>query len=219
MHYRDQLVLDGRINDVGAYTRTNVPKSYRAGLELETSLQLSRQILFLGNATLSRNTVQEFTEYRDNWDTGLQDPIQHKNTDLAFSPGLTARAEAQWNMLPIEEMHQVAVSISGKYVGKQYLDNTSNENSTLPAYFFTDIRLNYDLNNVFGKQVGLILAVNNVLNARYESNGWVYRYQSEGYDARPDNPYTRLEGDGVYHQAGYFPQAGRSFFGTLRLKF
>ncbi|MEQ1746954.1 MAG: TonB-dependent receptor, partial [Saprospiraceae bacterium] len=29
MDYRDQLVLDGRINDLGAYIRTNVPRSHR----------------------------------------------------------------------------------------------------------------------------------------------------------------------------------------------
>ena len=38
MIYDNQLVLTGQINDVGAYTRTNIDYSERMGLELEGSL-------------------------------------------------------------------------------------------------------------------------------------------------------------------------------------
>ena len=41
MHYKDQLVLTGQINDVGAYTRTNIPKSYRMGIELQGGVKIS----------------------------------------------------------------------------------------------------------------------------------------------------------------------------------
>ena len=219
MDYRNQLILDGRINDVGAYIRTNVPRSYRAGLELETSLQFNSRISLSGNAAFSRNKAKNFTEFRDNWDTGGQNAIIYKNTDLAFSPNLVARMEANYELLPSSSKHQLSASISGKYVSRQYLDNSSNEYSRLEAYFISDIRLNYDLIGVVGNKVSIILAVNNWLDARYSSNGWVYRYTSEGYDDRPFNPYTRLEGSGVYQQAGLFPQAGRHVMGTLRLEF
>ncbi|MBK6931064.1 MAG: TonB-dependent receptor [Saprospirales bacterium] len=219
MHYRDQLALDGRINDVGAYIRTNVPRSYRAGLETELAFQLSPNLIFSGNAALSRNKVPEFVEYRDNWDTGAQETYLFRNTDLAFSPGIVARAEAVWYLFPVAKKQQLAVTLSAKYVGKQYLDNTANPLTALPAYVFADLRLNYDLHNVIGESLRAILSVNNVLNARYISNGWVYRYVSQGYDERPHNPYARLEGNGVYHQAGFFPQAGRNVMATLTLEF
>lgn len=219
MKYHNQLVLDGRINDVGAYIRTNVAASYRAGVEVETSFQPIPALRFLGNIALSQNKVLDFDEFLDNWDTGGQERIRHHNTDLAFSPPVVARGEIQWTILPVDKKQQLAISIAGKYVGKQYLDNTENENTTLSAYFFSDLRINYDLDNVLGNKLGVIFSCNNVLNAKYESNGWVYRYYSNGYDARPDNPYVRLEGNGIYHQAGFFPQAGRNFAGTLRLEF
>lgn len=219
MKYRNQLVLDGRINDVGAYIRTNVASSYRAGVEVETSIQPIPVLRFLGNIAFSQNKVSDFGEYLDNWDSGGQERIQHQNTDLAFSPSIVARGEIQWDILPDDTKQHLAVSIAGKYVGKQYLDNTGNASTTLPAYFFSDIRFNYDLNEVLGNQLRFIFACNNVLNAQYESNGWVYRYYSNGYDARPDNPYVRLEENGIYHQAGFFPQAGRNLSGTLRLTF
>lgn len=219
MDYRDQLVLDGRINDVGAYIRTNVPRSYRAGIEIEAAAQIGEYLTLSGNAAFSRNKVQEFVEYRDNWDSGGQDAIRHENTDLAFSPPVVARAEATWAILPAGKTHQLTVSLAGKYVGKQFLDNTGNDATSLPAYFFSDLRLNYDLTGVVGKRVGAILSVNNLFDARYSANGWAYRFTSAGYDERPNNPYTRLEGNNVYHQAGFFPQAGRNVMGTVVMEF
>ncbi|MBK8969381.1 MAG: TonB-dependent receptor [Lewinellaceae bacterium] len=114
MKYLDQLVLDGRINDVGAYIRTNVASSYRTGAELETSFQLFPTLRFLGNLALSRNKVSEFMEYLDNWDTGGQELIRHQNTDLAFSPPVVARGEIQWDILPNSEKHHLAVSLFRK---------------------------------------------------------------------------------------------------------
>lgn len=72
------------------------------------------------------------------------------------------------------------ISCSGKYVGRQFLDNTSNANTALAGYFFSDLRLNYDLRKVIGEQISLLFAVNNLFNARYSSNGWTYRYTSQG---------------------------------------
>ena len=217
MGYRDQLVLDGRLNDVGAYIRTNVPESYRAGLELEASLQIGRCFALNGNAAFSRNKVKNFIEYRDNWDESTQERIEYRNTNLAFSPDATARLEASWAVLQ-QTRHDLSVSLSGKYVGKQFLDNTSNENTILPKYFFSDLRLNYDLKNVLGNRVSLILSINNLFNKKYVANGWTYRYVSAGYNPVSDDPYTRAEGNDVYHQAGFFPQAGRYWMGTVQLK-
>jgi len=224
MQYHNQLVLDGRINDVGGYIRTNVPDSYRAGLELEANAPLNSRLSFAGNLSLSQNKVKAFTEYRDDWDTGLQQPIEYKNTDLAFSPnilGWAALTGVLWQKAgnEIKGKSLVSATISGKYVGKQFLDNTANDLASLPGYFFSDLRVNADFAHAKGQQLSLILSLNNWLNARYASNGWVYRYTSAGYDARLDDPYTRLEGGAVYHQMGLFPQAGRTWMATLRLGF
>jgi len=219
MDYRDQLVLDGRINDVGAYIRTNVPRSYRAGIEVEAAAKIGERLTLSGNAAFSRNKVREFVEYRDNWDTGGQGAIRLENTDLAFSPPVVARAEATWAVVPVGETHHLSVSLAGKYVGKQFLDNTGNDATSLPAYFFSDLRLNYDLTGVVCKRISAILSISNLFDARYSANGWAYRFTSAGYDERPDNPYTRLEGNDVYHQAGFFPQAGRNVMGTVVITF
>ncbi|MBK7938207.1 MAG: TonB-dependent receptor [Lewinellaceae bacterium] len=218
MSYRDQLVLDGRLNEVGAYIRTNVPKSRRVGLEIETSVRPGPRLTIGGNVALSDNTIREFTEFRDNWDTGGQETFVHRNTDLAFSPDVIARAEVDY-ILVKNTTHTFSATLSGKYVGSQFLDNTSNEQTALPAYLFSDLRLNYNLHGVFGKEVALIFAINNLFGARYSSNGWVYRFISETYDPRAGDPYSRRESAGVYHQAGFFPQAGRNWMATARIRF
>ncbi|MEO6759654.1 MAG: TonB-dependent receptor, partial [Saprospiraceae bacterium] len=218
MDYRNQLVLDGRLNNVGASIRTNVPGSYRAGLELETAIQVHPRWLLSANAAFSRNKVREFTEYRDNWDSGGQDEFIYRNSDLAYSPEVITRGELTWTILD-KKAQNLAISWAGKYVGQQFLDNTSNAYTTLPGYFYSDLRLNYNLKKVIGEQVSVILAVNNLLDARYASNGWTYRYTSAGYDGRPDDPYTRLEENATYNLSGFFPQAGRNWMGTVVLRF
>ncbi len=224
MRYRDQLVLDGRINDVGAFIRTNVPDSWRTGLELEASAQLGRLLKLAGNASISQNKIREFVEFRDNWDTWGQEIIVHKNTDLAFSPSLITRGEATFLLIPNtskagQKGSELSATLVGKYVSRQFLDNTSNAATSLPGYFVSDLRLNFDLAQILGNQASIILSINNILDEKYASNGWAYRYVSAGYDARPDDPYTRSEGGDVYHQAGLFPQAGRHWMATFRMGF
>lgn len=213
MYYRDQLVLDGRINDVGAYIRTNVPKSYRAGVEIEGRYRPTTQWEWNANMTFSRNKVVEWTEYRDNWDTGAQASYTWKQTDLAFSPNFLGRIEITryWGA------HQpFSLTWASKWVGKQYLDNTGSAFTQLNAYNFSDLRVNYAHS---WKHLSLqcIASVNNITNTRYASNGWIYRFQSAGYDPRPEDLYARKESGDDYHLAGYFPQAGRNYMMTVKI--
>lgn len=223
MQYQDQLTLDGRINDVGAYTRVNVPDSYRTGVETEVAWQVARRLRLSGNAAFSRNRIREFTEYIDDWDTGGQVQKTHRNTDLSFSPGVVARVEAGWvvfeKQLSGQQKAQAGISFAGKYVGRQYLDNTSSALAALEPYFTGNLRLNVQLPFASGENLDFILACNNLFNRKYSSNGWVYRFRSAGYDPRADDPYSALESGPVYHQAGYFPQAGRNWMATLQVQF
>ncbi|MBL7776212.1 MAG: TonB-dependent receptor, partial [Saprospiraceae bacterium] len=219
MRYRDQLLLDGRINDVGAYIRFNVPDSYRAGMEVEAQAKLNHAFSLTGNLSWSRNKAREFIAFQDNWDSGGQDQLELKDTDLAFSPNLLGRLELTWNVLPNSKNTALAASFSTKYVGAQYLDNSSSPWSKLDAYSFSDLRINWNFKVWADTKISLILALQNLFDAQFVSNGWIYRYQSAGFDERPYNPYARLESGNVYHQAGYFPQAGRNCMGTLRLEF
>ena len=217
MVYRDQLVLTGAINDVGEFTRTNLERSYRLGLELLGGYAFSDAVQVGGNLTLSRNRVGEFTEFIDNWITGEQETRLIEDAPIAFSPAVISGGSV--TVKPFAKRH-FAAELFGKYVSRQYLDNTGTELASLDPYFFGDLRLSYT--RPFGKRdylVSLDLLVRNLFDAQLVSNGWVYRYRSPGYDGRPDDPYTLLEEGDQYQLTGRYPQAGRNYLAGLRVRF
>ncbi len=219
MDYTNQLVLTGQLNDVGEYSRVNVADSYRLGIELESAFALTDDFTLAANATFSDNKVGNFTEYIDNWDTWGQETIEHSNTNLAFSPAVIASASLSYNLLSNVDNQNLEISLLNKYVGKQYIDNTSNENTTLDPYFYSDFRVRYELNTSFLKRIAVTLLVRNVFDAQYSANAWTYRFQSEAYNPVPDDPYAASEGGNIYNLTGLYPQAGRNFLLGLSLRF
>ncbi len=198
MLYKDQLVLTGQINDVGAYTRTNIPDSYRAGIELEGTTQINKWLKASANLSLSKNKVKSITEFIDNYDIGGQKINKYSNTDIAYSPSIIGGTN--FTILPCKS---VELNFSNKYVGKQYLDNTQNENRKLNAFFVQDINAIYTIKKGWMKEANIILQLNNVLNKKYEPNGYTFSYISGG--ALIDNNY-------------YFPMAGSNFMLGLNIK-
>lgn len=219
MDYDNQLVSTGRLNDVGEYTRVNIKDSYRAGLEVVGGVQLTEQLNLEGAVTLSDNKIKAFTEFIDNWDTWEQETIEHEKTDLAFSPNTIFNAGLTFNALPNSAKQDLSIGLSTKYIGQQFIDNTSNENTSLPSYSYSDLRVAYTIKTAFVKEIAFTLLVRNIFDAKYISSAWTYRYISEGYDGRPDDPTTRLEQGSTYNLTGYYPQAGRNFLLGVTLNF
>lgn len=195
MQYKNQLILTGQINDVGAYVRANVPDSYRTGIELSAFWQANEKLSWEANATFSQNKIRDFVEYRDSyaadWSYEGQTEIRHGDTDIALSPNFIAAS--QLNYSPVKGLE---ISLLSKFVGEQFLDNTSNDARKLDAYNTQDIRLRYSIPVRGLRSCTLSLLINNALDAEYESNGYTW-----GYDF-----------DGQAEQFNYFyPQAGRNF--------
>jgi len=197
MKYKDQLVLTGKINDVGAYTRENIADSYRAGLELAGGMQLHRSLSLFANATFSRNKIKNFTEYTDNYDTNTQDVQRYEETDISFSPNLIASGGITFNPIALVKgastQHQFEIDILGKYVGRQFLDNTSNEARSINAYGLLDSRFRYRFTGKPFSNIGVTLALYNILDKKYEANGYTFSYVSGG--SKTTENY-------------YYPQAG-----------
>lgn len=171
MKYKDQLVLTGKINDVGAYTRTNIPSSFREGIELQASYPIINWINISGNLTISRNKVLNYTEYIDDYDNGGQKTNFYKESDISFSPNKIAGIT-----LSFSNSKHWGLDFLSKYVGKQYLDNSSNEDRTLKAYFTEDLRMRYSFSTKKVKQADLVLQIYNLFDKKYESNGYTYSY-------------------------------------------
>lgn len=206
MKYNDQLVLTGQINEVGYPVMTNIPESYRAGVEFEFALNYMDKIGFTGNLALSDNRVKSFTNYIDNWDywnDPANEPYQLEesieNAKLAYSPAIVAGGELKYS--PIEN---VSFSIISKYVGQQYLDNTSNPEYVLDAYLVNNLKVSYQVFPNWSRELVFSLLVANILDAQYETNAWIYRYSTGGTENFID---------------GYYPQAGRHLFATMHISF
>ena len=217
MRYKNQLVLTGNINDVGETIRQNVDDSYRYGLELNARLTPASRLSLSGNATLSQNKIKAFTEYIDNWDTGLQEVVFHGTTDIAFSPNLIAFGKMAYQLFA-NRRGEANLAFSLKHVGKQFIDNSSNENTILEAYTVAALQLQLSIGSSRFEEVLLNLKVNNLFDARYSANAWTYRYISPNYDARPNDPYARLENGNTYNLTGFYPQAGRNFLLGLTIR-
>ena len=205
MSYKDQLILSGEINDVGAYNRINVDQSHRMGVELEFGYMINKKLSLSGNLTLSSNKIKEFDEYIDNYDNYdsdgnmIQDVVNHKNTDIAFSPNTIASIG-----LLYEPIKNLELGLMSKYVGKQYLDNTSNENRTLNEYYLTNLTLNYTIKKLGFKELKIGVLVNNVFDYLYENNGYTFSYVYGG-ESTTENYY--------------YPQAGRNFLARIIFNF
>jgi iron complex outermembrane receptor protein len=199
MRYRDQLVLTGKINDVGAYTRTNIPKSFRAGIELQGKLSLASWMNIVANLTFSENKISNFTEYLDDYDNGGQQTKFYGKTDIAYSPSVVGAGSI--NFIPVKNGE---ISLISKYVGRQYLDNTSQKSRSLNPYYLQDIRMSYTLSKKLFKETNLVLQLNNVLNKKYEPNGYSFSY---------------IYGGELTTENFYFPMAGFNWMFGVNLKF
>jgi iron complex outermembrane receptor protein len=188
MNYHNQLVSTGKINDVGAYTRTNAPQSYRLGIELQAGERFTKWLDANANISFSKNKIKNFTEYVDDYDT-----------DISFSPNQVAAATV--NIIP---MANSEISLQSKYVGRQFLDNTSHVSRSIDPYYVQNIKFAYTLNskNIL-KTVTFVLQVNNVFNKKYESNGYTYNY---------------FYGGALDVANYYFPMAGMNFLAAINIK-
>lgn len=206
MDYKDQLVMTGKINNVGAAIMTNVPTSYRTGIEVVAGFNIFKIVDWNLNATFSENKIKDFTEYVDNWnywDDPENQPYQYEKnlgkTNISFSPDWVAGSN-----LRVTPFKGFSVSLVSNYVGRQYIDNTSNMERSLNPYFVNNLQFFYGIEPKWIRQIEFLLSLNNIFNEQYETNAWVYRYA-----------YDEVE----YNMNGYFPQAGFNFMAGINLKF
>lgn len=208
MEYWDMLIETGRLTDTGYAIKENVPRSWRRGVELAASWRPLGWLDLGGNLTLSVNKIRNYTAYyerydsMDLWNYLGQQEIFFDKTDILMSPSVVGMASVTFR--PFEgssnSLKSAFLSLNGKYVGKQYYDNTSSDERSIPAYFVADMSLGYDipLRRDSDRKISLSFHVNNLFNNMYYANGWVYRAYFE-------------QEDDYYVESGIYPQAPANF--------
>ena len=228
MDYKDQFVQTGMKSDIGENLTTNIKSSYRTGIELTAAVQPLKWLSLEGNAALSENCLNDFDEVIEDWRDKYapDDPkmeqykqdyhidgngdklrtIPHKGkTALAFSPSVILNGFVNFNMGNFKATWHTG------YVSRQYLDNSQNTDRSLPAYSLSDLSFSYTvpMKKVF-KSIVIGADLNNVLNARVATSGWVYSAVDEKDGFTPDSRY---------YQIGFIPAAPFSALAHLTLKF
>jgi iron complex outermembrane receptor protein len=205
MDYKNQLVLTGALNDVGAPIRATSGSSYRLGLEIDADIRISDKLSIRPNATFSSNKNRDFFTTKD----GNTTPQSLGNTNLSFSPDVIVG-----NSFTYTPMENFQLSFLSKYVSDQFMSNFNSEISTndvLKNYFTSDLNIVYMLatTKIF-KSITFTALVNNLFNAEYVDRGYYFTYDDDF-----SNPGTVTTVDG----AGYYPQATRNFLIGVTLTF
>ncbi len=200
MLYNEQLVLSGKIDDVGSPIRENIGKSYRFGLEVDANIRLFNNFSFHPNVTISTNKNKNtFSEINGNL-------LNLKETDISFSPNLIAS-----NNFIFHPSQSFQISLLSKYVGSQFMSNTNSVVSKLDSYFVNDLSVIYQLKpKTIFKSVVFSALINNIFGINYVSNGYYYTYDDTWSSP---GEITTVEG------AGYYPQATTNFLMGVTLKF
>lgn len=204
MDYTDQLILTGKISEIGEALTSNIPSSYRMGIELTAGVFIADWLQWSGNLTWSQNKIKRFTESIENYDADWN-PIgdgEIENylgtTSIAFSPDLIVHSvfDVRWKGF--------TGAFRSQFVGRQYLDNTSAKERSIDPYFVNSLQVGYLFKIKHMKELAIDLTVHNLFNAQYETNGWVY---------------SAMVGGQRYTEDGYFTQAGTHAMARLTFRF
>ncbi|RMA66319.1 TonB-dependent receptor [Ulvibacter antarcticus] len=200
MDYKDQLVLTGALDDVGAPIRATSGKSFRLGLEIDADLKVSEKIKLYPNIALSTNKNVDFVTPQNG------ELVNLGNTNISFSPEIVVGNRIEFS--PIEKLRLILLS---KFVGDQYMGNINSEVSKLDSYFINDFNVVYTLDKLpLVREIVFSGLVNNLFNVKYVSNGYFYTF---------DDDYSNPGVISTVEGAGYYPQAEINFLVGATIKF
>lgn len=200
MEYRDMLLETGKLSTSGYAIKENIDRGWRRGIELAAAYFVG-PLRFDGNLTLSVNQIKDFTANVEDWENGGYRQENYGKTPMLLSPGCVAMGRVQYSVGPGGPVF----AIDGKWVGKQYLDNTGADERSIPGYFVSNfsVQQTFRLEH-YSLEAGLY--INNLLNRQYCGSGWTYRAWQGGED-----PW--------YAETGLYPQAPRNWMLRLALVF
>ena len=207
MKYKDQLVLNGKLNEIGELMAENVPDSYRMGIELTAGVKITDWLRWDINGALSRNRIRDYVGYVSDYDAEWNDlwtqtAINKGSTTIAFSPSFIGNSIISFNY------RGFAASFISQYVSRQYLDNFQNKEDSLDPYFVSNLEASYTFKLPHIKAITAGVSIYNLFGARYENNG--YSQTAAVYDG--DN-YTLVS------SPMFYPMAGTNLLVHLTFKF
>jgi iron complex outermembrane receptor protein len=214
MEYWYMLLETGKLTDVGYAVKENVPRSWRRGVELAAAWKALSWLQIGGNMTLSTNKIRAYTAYYEmydnmnDWNYLGQHQVKFENTDILMSPSLVGMANVTFRpfVLADNSLNSAYLSLNGKYVGKQYYDNTSSSDREIPAYFVADLSAGYEVPVKKSSSLTFSFHVQNLFNNMYYADAWLWR------------AYFQQE-NAFYAETGIYPQAPVNFMLKVAWRF
>lgn len=203
MNYKNQLVLTGRVNEIGEMMSENVPDSYRMGAEIVLAAHPVKWFDWNFNVTFSKNRVKNFVEVLYENEESNPWEINCGDTPIAFSPNVTLANTFSFNHKGFD------ASLQSQYVSKQYMTNAKCEDQVLDPYFVSNLHLGYTFKFRNLKSLRVGLSVYNLFSEKYESFG----YAGGGY--YKDDAGKKV----IYTYASYAAQAPIHVLGNISISF
>lgn len=208
MKYKDQLVLNGKLNEIGEAMAENVPDSYRTGVELTAGAKITDWLMWDVNATFSRNRIQNYvgyvSDYDENWESlWTQTAIEKGNTTIAMSPSVIVGSDLKFSFKGF------TAQLQSQYVGRQYLDNFESKEDSLDPYFVTNLNLAYTFKFRTVKALTLGCTIYNLFNEKYENNGYSQTAAVYGADGKMT----------LVSDPRFYPMAGTNVLAHITLSF
>ena len=220
MEYWDMLLETGKLSSVGYAIKENVPRSWRRGIELAAGWKALKWLQIGGNITLSTNKIREYTAYYEmydnmnDWNYLGQHKVEFEGTDILMSPSIVGMASVTFRPFvdSPNSLRTLYATLNGKYVGRQYYDNTSADERSIPAYFVGDFSMGYEIplggSACISREssINLSFHINNLFNRKYYADAWIWR------------AYFK-EDDLYYSDTGIYPQAPLNCMFKLAYRF
>ena len=209
MKYKDQLVLNGKLNEIGEAMAENVPDSYRMGVELQAGVKITEWLRWDLNGTFSRNRIKDYVGYVSNYEASTwndlytQTAVEKGNTTIAMSPSFIGNSVIAFNLKGF------SAQFTSQYVSRQYLDNFENKEDSLDPYFVSHLNWAYTFKLPHVKAITVGCTVYNIFNEKYETNGY-------------SQTCALVSADGSYKLSSdprFYPMAGTNVLAHLTFSF
>jgi iron complex outermembrane receptor protein len=210
MEFRNEIALTGELSEIGLPLRRNVERSHRRGLELDLRWEPAARWRLTGNAGWNRARIREWRQFYDVYDAegAFLESVSrvHRDVTPLLTPAFVGNLGLEWR-----PASALAFALQGRYVTESYLDNADTPGARTPDFFNLDAAATLSLSRWVAKgEPRLRVHVVNALdNDRIWPSGYSYLLftrEASGAETLTAIPY-------------YYPQATRSAFVTLDVKF
>ena len=167
MQIKDEIVpYAGQLDDNNYPISGNAPKTIHQGVEFSGKAKIKNELSFGLNLSINDDHFVDYREYGFDWDGWQPLEYDRSNKRIGGFPAMLANYYINYSIKGVE------FGVSGRYVGKQYIDN--GEQYELPSYHVQSGQLAYDFGWLLNAgSLKAVLRINNLTNTEYSQAAYI----------------------------------------------